>query len=258
MNFACYRALARSVILESLRRKDLWVVAILGFLIILAAGTLGFFGFDGLEIFAKDLAVTVLGLFSTIIAVLTSCRLIPDEVKNRTLYPLLSRPISRFDLLVGKLIGAVIVTWISFFILCLLTSVALSIFHVQFTAIMLQYVFAKMLGLMVVCAFSMALSVYLTPSAAATMAFILAFGSPMLTRGLTMSAGTVSPATKSLYAVITSVMPQVQLFDLGGRTVYPNWTTVPMWVLAFLLGYGLFYSFAMLGIGWLKFRKQAV
>jgi uncharacterized membrane protein len=87
MNILTYKALARSVVLESIRRKDLWVVAILGFLIILASSALGFFGFDGLQVFAKDLAVTVLGLFSTIIAILTSCRLIPDEIKNRTLYP---------------------------------------------------------------------------------------------------------------------------------------------------------------------------
>jgi ABC-type transport system involved in multi-copper enzyme maturation permease subunit len=258
LKFTAYKPLARSVLLESLRRKDLWVVAILGFLIILCAGTLGFFGFDGLEIFAKDLAVTVLGLFSTIIAVLTSCRLIPDEIKNRTLYPLLARPITRFDLLIGKLMGAVVVTWISFLILCGLTAIALTVFHVQFNVIMLQYVFAKMIGLVVICAMSMTLSIYLTPNASATLAFILAFGAPMLTRGLTMSATSVGPFGKFVYATINGVLPQVQLFDIGGRAVYPNWAPVPMWVIGFLVAYGMVYSFAMLGAGWLKFRKQAV
>ena len=258
MKLVSYRALARSVVLESLRRKDLWVVAILGFLIILGAGTLGFFGFDGLEIFAKDLAVTVLGLFSTIIAVLTSFRLIPDEIKNRTLYPLLARPITRLDLLVGKLIGAIVVTWISFLMLCALTSIALLVFHVQFDLIMAQYVVAKMLGLAVVCTLSMTLSIYLTPSAAATLSFIFAFGSPMIARGLTMSSGAASPITKTFYAILNGMLPQVQLFDMGGRAVYPNWAPVPMWVLGFLLAYGVAYSFAMLCIGWLKFRKQAV
>ena len=147
MNILTYKALARSVVLESIRRKDLWVVAILGFLIILASSALGFFGFDGLQVFAKDLAVTVLGLFSTIIAILTSCRLIPDEIKNRTLYPLLARPITRLDLLVGKLIGAVVVTWISFLVLSALTAVALMVFQVKFETIMLQYMILKMIGL---------------------------------------------------------------------------------------------------------------
>lgn len=258
MKLTSYRALARSVVLESLRRKDLWVVAILGFLIILCAGTLGFFGFDGLEIFAKDLAVTVLGLFSTIIAVLTSFRLIPDEIKNRTLYPLLARPITRLDLLIGKFIGAVVVTWTSFLILCALTAVALVVFHVEFNVIMAQYVIAKMFGLVVVCALSMALSIYLTPNAAATLSFVLAFGSPMIVRGLTLSSGTVDPLTKILYAVLNGVLPQVQLFDMGGRAVYPNWTPVPIWVLGFLAAYGFLYAFAMICLGWLKFKKQAI
>src|SRR5436853_3024925 len=164
-----WKALARGVLLESLRRKDLWVVAILGFLIICAAGALGIFGINGLEAFAKDLGVTVLGLFSTVMAVLTSCRLLPEEIKQRTLYPLLSRPISRFDLLVGKWIGAVIVTWIAFLVLTILTAGALLSFHVSFEPIMLQYVLAKMMGLAVVCAVSLAMGTFMTPQAAATL-----------------------------------------------------------------------------------------
>lgn len=251
-------AIARTVVLESLRRKDLWVVAILGFLIILASSALGFFGFDGLEIFAKDLAVTVVSLFSTIIAVLTSFRLVPDEIKNRTLYPLLARPISRFQLLLGKLMGAVLVTWISFGILCVLTSIALQMFHVGFSPVMLQFAIAKMFGLTIVCALSMTLSIYLTSNAAATMSFVLVLGTPMLVRGLTMSAPNASAATKFLDAVLNGILPQVHLFDFGGRVVYPGWNPAPLWVMGFLLTYAVTYSLAMLTLSWAKFRKQAI
>src|SRR5690349_3337416 len=58
MKFRVYKALARGVVLESVRRKDLWVVAILGFLILIASGALGFFGVEGLQSFAKDLAAS--------------------------------------------------------------------------------------------------------------------------------------------------------------------------------------------------------
>ena len=257
MNFSAYRALARCVVLESLRRKDLWVVAILGFVILLASSTLGFFGFNGLEVFAKDMAVTVLGMFSTIIAVLTASRLVPDEIKNRTLYPLLARPISRLDLLIGKLLGAVLVTWISFLLLAVLTAVALLIFHVKFEVIMLQYLFAKMIGLVVICAVSMTLSTYMTPSAAATMSFIFAFGTPMMSRGLVMAYG-ANPALKPFCQVVNAILPQTGLFDLGGRAVYFGWSMVPLWVIAFLIGYAVFYSGAMVTLSWTKFRKQAI
>ncbi len=258
MKTRVWMALARGVWLESVRRKDLYVVAILGFLIVVSASALGFFGLNGLEAFAKDLSATVLGLFSTIIAILTASRMLPDEIKNRTLYPLLSRPITRFDLLMGKLIGSVIVTWTGFLILVALTTLALGMFHVSFEATMIQYVVAKMMGLVVVCSISVMLSSYMTPAAAATLSFVLAFGSAMILRGLTMSYETVGPVTKGIFKFITMALPQVHLFDFGSRVSNSNWGLVPAWVLGFLFAYMVIYSGAMLSLSWWKFRKQAV
>ncbi len=253
-----WKALARGVLLESLRRKDLWVVAILGFLIICAAGALGFFGISGLQSFAKDLGVTVLGLFSTIMAVLTACRLLPEEIKQRTLYPLLSRPISRFDLLFGKWIGSVIVTWIAFLLLAGLTTFALMTFNVKFEPIMLQYLLAKMMGLAVVCAVSLAMGTYMTPQAAATMSFIFAFGSSMLVRGLLMAYDASNPVLGWIFKCINAVLPQYSLFDLGGRAANAGWAPVPLWVMGFLFAYMVVYCMGMLLLSWSKFRRQAI
>lgn len=258
MRLAVWGALARGVVLESVRRKDLWVVAILGFVIMLCAGALGFFGAKGLQVFVKDLAVTVLGLFSTVVAILTTCRLMPEEVKNRTLYPLLARPIDRFDLLFGKFVGAVLVSWIAFFALALLTSLALLNFGVRFDLLMAQYVLGKMMGLVVVCAVSFALSLFMTPSAAATLSLILAFGSTMIVRGLVMGYEQASPALQPLFRILNAALPQYGLFDFGGRAANIDWGPVPAWVLGALFAYMVAYSAAMLVIGWAKFRRQAI
>lgn len=258
MKIRIWRALARGVILESIRRKDLWVVAILGFLIVASAGALGFFGFDGLEAFAKDLSTTVLGLFSTIIAVLTACRVLPEEIRNRTLYPLLARPITRFDLLVGKFVGTVAVTWIAFLILCALTALALAMYRVTFEWTMAQYVVAKMMGLVVLCSIGVMFSAYMTPSAGATMTFIFAFGSGMMVRGMTMAYESVDPVSQAVFRGVTWVLPQLGLFDFGSRVANTGWPAVPVWVMGFLAIYMFVYSSTMLGLSWVKFRRQAV
>jgi len=256
--FMAWQAIARGVLLESLRRKDLWVIAILGFIIILAASALGFFGIAGLEVFAKDLAVSVLSLFSTIVAVLTASRQLPDEIKNRTLYPLLARPISRFDLLMGKLLGSVVATWIGFLCLSLLTSVALLIFHVQFEIVMVQYLVLKMMGLVVLCAVSMTLSTYMTPQAAATMSFVLAFGSSMIVRAMVMASSTATPFMKSCFQGLNALLPQYALFDMGSRAANVGWGPAPAWVMGALLIYMVAYSGGMMVLSWAKFRKQAI
>lgn len=256
--FTVYKALARGVVLESIRRKDLWVVAILGFLILMGASALGVFGVQGLQVFVKDLAVTVLGAFSTIVAILTSTRMLPEEIKQRTLYPLLSRPISRLDLLIGKLLGAVFVTWIAFAILASLTAVALFGFGVSFETIMLQYILAKLMGLALVCAFGLTLSIYMTPAAAATTGFIFTFGSTIIVRGLTSGYEQAGPGTQFLFKSLNALLPQFTLFDLGGRAANVGWAPVPLWVMGFLFGYLLLYCSGLMSIAWARFQRKAI
>lgn len=253
-----WKALARGVLLDAVRRKDLWVVAILGFLIVACAGTLGFFGLNGLEVFAKDLAVTVLGVFSTIVAILIASRSMPEEIKNRTLYPLLARPITRFDLLFGKFIGATVATWISFLLLAALTGIALSVFQVRFEAIVFQYLLLKMFGLAVLCAVSQTLSCFMTPQAAATMSFILAFGGAMLTRAFVMGYAVAPVGVQQGFKVLNGILPQYSLFDIGGRVANEHWAPVPLWVVGALALYMVVYTSGMLSLGWLRFRKQAI
>lgn len=257
MRLSSISPLSKGVVLEAIRRKDLYVVAILGGLILAASGALGFFGVQGLEIFVKDLAVNVLGLFSTILAVTTSCRLLPDEIKNRTLYPLLARPLSRLDLLVGKWVGAVLVTWIGFLILVVVTAVSLLSFGVHFEGVMLQYVLAKMFGLALICSVGVAMSAYLTPAAAMTLAFLLTFGSTAFARAFQMAYSS-QPSLGGLFRGLGMLLPQTHLFDLGARAVYIDWSPVPFWVMLFLAVYSIAYSGAALGFAWLKFRRQAL
>lgn len=258
MKLRIYWSLSKGVLLESIRRKDLWVIAILGFVVLAASSALGFFGVAGLEVFIKDLAVTVLGLFSTVIAVVTSTRVLPEEIKNRTLYPLLARPITRFDLIIGKFFGAVLVTWTGFLMLSLTTVLAMVMFRIPFELIMLQYLAGKMMGLALVCAIGLALSVYMTPPAATTMGFVLTMGASSISRALVLSYAAAPPALQWFFKLLNSVLPQVHLFDFGARTVYFNWTPVPARAMVTLFVYLLGYGGAMLFFAHVKLRKQTL
>ncbi len=258
MKFRIYWSLAKGVLLESIRRKDLWVIAILGFLVLAGSSALGFFGVSGLEVFVKDLAITILGLFSVVIAVVTSTRVLPEEIKNRTLYPLLARPITRLDLIVGKFLGAVLVTWTGFLMLSATTAMALMVFKIPFELIMLQYLVGKMMGLTMICAVGIALSVYMTPPAATTMGFVLTLGAGSISRALVLGYASASGPTQGIFKFINSVLPQVQLFDFGSRTVYFNWAPVPLWAMGSLAAYLLIYSAAMLALTHLKLQRQTL
>ncbi|MBS1716161.1 MAG: ABC transporter permease [Armatimonadetes bacterium] len=258
MKFHAWGALAGGVIKESIRRKDLWVIAILSLVILLFSSALGFFGVQGLQVFAKDLGLTLLSVLSTIMAALISTRLLPDELKSKTIYPLAARPISRFDLLFGKYLGAVFATWVGFLLLATTTFIGLAIFKVSFEPILLQYLVFKAFGLALLCSVGMMFSLYCTTNAAATLTMVLAFGGTILSRGLTMAYGQSAPALQAFFKALNAVLPQYGLFDLGGRAANVRWSPAPMWVAAFLFGYAVVYSGFMLALGMRKFGKQAL
>jgi hypothetical protein len=105
---------------------------------------------------------------------------------------------------------------------------------------------------------SLALSTYLTPQAAATLSFILAFGSSMIVRGLLMGYDAGNPFTSWLFKLINAALPQFSLFDLGGRAANSGWAPVSLGVMLFLVSYMAIYCSGMIALSWAKFRRQAI
>ncbi|HWA82346.1 MAG TPA: hypothetical protein VG820_02860, partial [Fimbriimonadaceae bacterium] len=99
---------------------------------------------------------------------------------------------------------------------------------------------------------------FMTPQAAATLSFILAFGSSQIVRGLLMAYDASNPIMGWVFKGINAILPQYSLFDLGGRAANSGWTPVPLWVMGFLFGYMAIYCLGMLGLSWTKFRRQAI
>ena len=116
-------------LLESIRRKDLYVALILAVVMIGAAAMIGNFGVNGLEIFLKDVTLNVISLLSLLLAILFAARQIPEEVSRRTVYPLLARPIGRGDLIFGKFLGAFALSVLSLLLFALVGVGALWCYH---------------------------------------------------------------------------------------------------------------------------------
>src|ERR1043166_9657228 len=53
----------------------------------------------------KDIALGAMSLFTSLLAVLATARLLPQEIEDRTAYTVLAKPVSRFEYLGGKLLG---------------------------------------------------------------------------------------------------------------------------------------------------------
>ena len=56
----------------------------------------------------KSVTLGALQIFSIVIGVVSTALLIPKDMEDRTLYTILSKPVPRFDYLLGKLLGVLL------------------------------------------------------------------------------------------------------------------------------------------------------
>ena len=98
-------AVAGIVIKELYRRKDFYVLFILTVLICLIMASVNIFNDKHIVRYLKELCLLLIWISSLVIAITTTARQIPAERENRTLLPLLAKPITRTQLVFGKFLG---------------------------------------------------------------------------------------------------------------------------------------------------------
>ena len=97
--------MASVVLRELYRRKDFYVLFFLTALITGVMGLGNFFSDDRTIRYLKELCLLLIWLSSIFIALSTTARQIPTEREQRTLLPLLAKPISRSEVVGGKFLG---------------------------------------------------------------------------------------------------------------------------------------------------------
>jgi ABC-type transport system involved in multi-copper enzyme maturation permease subunit len=210
-----------------------------------------------LEIFLKDVCLTVINLFSVVLAVLFAARQIPEEVSRRTVYPLLARPISRFDLLFGKFLGAYAMSVLGLVVFTVVGLGALYAFDIHVGVIFLQFLLLRLFVLGLICALTLFFSLFMTPSATVTMSLLSTVGATTFSNAIVLVDGDSVGIGRWLLRLSYYVFPHFDLFDLS-KKVSNSWDPIPGWVVVSLAFYTLLYLAVIFWGGTRRFERQAL
>lgn len=246
-----------ATLLETVRRKDLYVVWILAVAGMMGGLALSKVGVRGIETFLRDITLSVVNVLSLAICIWLAARQMPEELSRRTLFPLLARPVRRVDVLTGKLLAVWILSGIALATLGATAWVTLAASKATLGPIYWQYLALRMLSFGPIAALTMAVSLILTPPATVLISALVTFFGAGVTRSLaewiSAANGPLAMAAKGLYFVL----PHLDLFDLSSRAAY-NYPPIGLWALGALSLYAVAYVLVFLGLGELRFRKMAV
>ncbi|MCP4641639.1 MAG: ABC transporter permease subunit [bacterium] len=248
-------AIAHVTILESLRRKDPYVVLILGLALMIGAGIFAKFGIEGLGKFVKDVGFTVINLMCSVICVVAAARQFPSEIENRTLQPLVAKPVSRMMVYLGKYVGvsAMASCVVLLFFAELFT--LLTVMHIPTGAVFAQALFLRVLSMWVIAAFVLAMSLVLTHGANVTICLLLTLAMSTFSNTLLTVHSSATGVARWILELVYWVVPHLELFDLSKKVVH-EWPAVSWGVLGAMTLYAVLYAGIFLALGSWRFRRQ--
>jgi ABC-type Na+ efflux pump permease subunit len=233
----------------------------------------------------KDIALGAMSLFVSLLAIIATARLLPQEIDDRTAYTVLAKPVSRFEYLAGKLVGVFLLLALSliamsalfFLVLGLREQSVLSETARQMSAAPPEHN-AEALRLVRASAFNpnlfsgvaviyakgcllAALTLFVSTFATSTifttivMAFVYFIGHLQpIAREYWLQSNSAGWLTKTFLAIVALIFPDLQLFNLTDEVVAGN--TVPLALLLKTLALGLFYTGFYLALAWVAFFRK--
>lgn len=154
--------IAKFTFKEIIKSKILVNTVILGFVLLLITFVAYNFTYGEPERIALDFGLGTLSLSSVGIAIFFGVGLLSKEIENRTVYMIISRPVSRTSFLLGKVLGLINVLLLNILILSLLTLVLYFLIGGHFSPLILWSIcfiaLESIIVLLVVCALTLVTS----------------------------------------------------------------------------------------------------
>jgi ABC-type transport system involved in multi-copper enzyme maturation permease subunit len=252
-------ALSGIVIKELYRRKDFYVLFVLTVVLTAVMGSLRFFNDNSVVMILKETCLWLIWISALVIAIVTTARQIPSERENRTIFPLLAKPVSRAQVILGKFFGC----WFA-------CGVALVVFYAFFGAVSasrehhlepghyLQAFLMHWAMLGIVTSFVLFGSlVFAAPSSNATISLIGVLGILLIGHYLNDVALKQPQPLGSIIYVIYFLIPHLDWFDIRELVIFDK-PLVPWIYCAGAAIYALCYCAFFLMAAWLVFRRKAL
>ena len=250
-------ALSGVVIKELYRRKDFYVLFIMTALITLVMASVRFFHDEKIARYLKEICLLLIWVSALVVAIGTTARQIPAERENRTIFPLLAKPVSRWQVVLGKFFGC----WFA----CGLTLVVFYLFFAiisgsrenhwpvlqWFQALWLHWI---MLGV-VVALVLLGSIVFAAPSSNGTISFIVVIGILLLGRYLNQIALKEPQPLGTVVYALYYLIPHLEWYDVRDFVIY-NHPLISWSICGLASVYGAVYAGLLLFATWLVFRRK--
>ena len=239
---------------EAIRNKLLYTLLFFAIVMIGTGVVVGSISYVEGSRILQDVGLASIRLFSTGIAIFVGVGLIHNEVYRRTIYTILSKPVSRAEFLVGKFVGLVMTIWlqlaimsVAFIIVSLSSGAPIDSGHLAALGLLAA-------ELAVVVAIATLFSAFTTPMLASLFTLGIYMMGHLSRDLLQIGARSDSPSMRNMTRVLYEVLPDLESFNLSVQAVHQLPITNAEVVLPAL--YAIGYIAALLFAATLIFERR--
>ncbi|MFY9234753.1 MAG: ABC transporter permease [Fimbriimonadaceae bacterium] len=253
-------SIAATTVGEAVRRKVLLIILLIAALLLMVAPALGQLSAKSSDTVLRAFMLGMIQLTSAVIALVLTVYLIPNEIERRTIYTILSKPVQRWQFLLGKYFGAVLALGL---MMALMTAIQLLVYYIQQRELALELVKAPILffiQMSLLAAVAMFFSTFVAP----LVNFFLSGGLYLVGSLLnplieTLSEGKSPGFAKAGVQALSFIVPNFASYNVQNPLINPDQViqSETQYYLNVTV-YGVFYVGVLLVAGILIFDRREV
>lgn len=112
-SFGRVTAICANTLTELTRMRVFYVLLLFALVLIGGSVFLARFSFQQEFQILKDISLGTMSIFSSLLAIVATARLIPQDLEERTIYSILAKPVPRFEYILGRLGGMLLLLGIT-------------------------------------------------------------------------------------------------------------------------------------------------
>lgn len=257
-------SIASTTVGEAIRRKVLLIILLIGVVFMFVAPGLGVLSTRSETTVLKSVMLGIIQLTAAVIAIVLTVYMIPNEVERRTIYTILSKPVQRWQFLVGKYLGAVAALGL---MMLLMSVVLVGVFIVQqgFNGAAIGDLLKGPVLYFVQMSLLAALAMFFSTFVSPLVNFFLSGGiyllgtvfNPFFT---TMQENPATPAVAKFFAtIVNSILPNFSNYNIQNPLINAG-SQIQNEQLYYIqtIGYGLAYIAGLLIAGIVVFDRREV
>ena len=248
-------AIARNTAREALRNKVLYSILAFAALVVAVAALFGSASIGDQMKFVKDFSLAAISLFGVVIAVTLGVNMLSKELGRRTILNILSKPVARWQFVVGKFVGltatlAVVVT-------CMTTALIgiVGAFEGHLDTGLVVAGVTVVLELMIVVAVALLFSAIVVTPTLAGLFTVATFVAGRSAAHLAYFRGDgTNPTVRAAATVLYWILPHLNRLDVADQVAYGDavaWST-----LALAAAYATAYAAVLLLLAVALFERR--